>query len=144
MPVTVFVTVRSNTASWFAPIGFGVVASTVLTTVRAAVEVGTEAQVAPVAGQVLGGVVHTLFVAVQPVGGVVVSCVAKLKMLVVPAASGFAVWNVAFSTCGEPDTTAFVTVIVHSVPAAAGSAQSVVPFVSAVNVVFCGTTSKNL
>ncbi len=103
--------------------------------------VGTEAHVALVAGQLVGGVVHTVFVAVHPVGGLVVSCVATLKRLVVPAASGFAVRNVAFSTCGAPATIGFVTVIVHSVPAAAGNAQSVVPFVSAVNVVFCGTTS---
>jgi len=141
VPVTVFVTVKSNTASWFAPIGFGVAASTVFTTVSAAVLVGTLAHVAPVAGHVLGGFEQTAPLAVQPVGGVVVFCVARLKRLVVPAASGFAVWNVAFSTCGEPATTGFVTVIVHKVPAAAGSVQSVVPLVSAVNVVFCGTTS---
>ena len=141
MPVTVFVTVRSNTASWFAPIGLGVDASTVFTTVSAAVLVGTLEHVAFVAGHVLGGFEHTAPLAVQPVGGLVVFCVAKLKILVVPAASGFAVWNVAFSTCGDPDTTGFVTVIVHKVPAAAGRAQSVVPLVSAVNVVFCGTTS---
>src|SRR2546430_14332825 len=107
----------------------------------AAVLVGTLAHVAFVAGHVVGGVPHTVFVAVQPAGGLVVSCVARLKILVVPAASGFAVWNVAFNTCGAPATTGLVTVIVHSVPAAAGSAQSVVPFVNAVNVVFCGTTS---
>jgi hypothetical protein len=101
----------------------------------------TLAQVAFVAGHVLGGFVHTVFVAVQPVGGVVVFCVARLKMLVVPAASGFAVWNIAFNICGAPATIGFVTVIVHSVPAGAGSAQSAVPLVSAVNVVFCGTTS---
>ena len=57
------------------------------------------------------------------------------------AASGFAVWNVSFNTCCAPATIGFVTVIVHSVPAAVGNAQSVVPFVIAVNVVFCGTTS---
>ena len=136
-----FVTVRLNTASWFAPIGFGVDASTVFTTVSAAVEVGTDAQVAFVAGQLVGGVVHGVFVAVQPVGGVVVFCVATLKMLVVPADNGFAVWNVSFNTCGDPATTGFVTVIVQSVPATAGNAQSVVPLVIAVNVVFCGTTS---
>ena len=141
MPVTVLVTVRLNTASWFAPIGFGVEASTVLTTVSAAVEVGTEAQVAFVAGHATGGVAHSVLVAVQPLGGVVVFCVATLKMLVVPADSGFAVWNVNFSTCGAPATTGFITVIVHNVPAAAGRLQSVVPFAIAVNVVFCGTTS---
>ena len=141
VPVTVFVIVKSNTASWFAPIGFGVDASTVFTTVTAAVEVGTDAQVEFVAGHVIGGVVHTVVLLVQPVGGVVVFCVATLKMLVAPADSGLAVWNVSFNTCGEPATTGFVTVIVHSVPAAAGSAQSVVPLVIAVNVVFCGTTS---
>ena len=123
--------------------GLGVVASTLFTTVIAAVLVDTEAHVALAAGQLVGGVVQTVFVAAHPVGGLVVSCVATLKMLVVPAASGFAVWNVAFTTCGAPATTGFVTVIVHSVPAAAGNAQSVVPFVSAVNAVFCGTTSKN-
>jgi hypothetical protein len=141
VPVTVFVTVKSNTASWFAPIGLGVAASTVFTTVSAAVLVGTLEHVAFVAGHVLGGFVHAVLLVVHPVGGLVVFCVARLKRLVVPAASGFAVWNVAFSTCGDPDTIGFVTVIVHKVPAAAGSAQSVVPFVSAVNVVFCGTTS---
>jgi hypothetical protein len=122
-------------------IGLGVAASTLFTTVTADVLVGTEAHVALVAGQVLGGAVHTVSVAVHPVGGLVVFCVATLKMLVVPAASGFTVWNVAFSTCGAAATIGFVTVIVHSVPAAAGSEQSVVPFVSAVNVVFCGTAS---
>jgi hypothetical protein len=137
----VFVTVRSNTASWFAPIGLGVVASTLFVTITAAVLVGTLAQVAPLAGHVLGGVVQIVFVAAQPVGGLIVSCVATLNRLVVPAVSGFAVWNVAFSTCGAPATTGLVTVTVHSVPAAAGSAQSVVPFVNPVNVVFCGTTS---
>src|SRR5438445_431240 len=101
----------------------------------------TEAQVALLAGHVDGGFVHTVLLVVHPVGGLVVFCVARLKMLVVPAASGFAVWNVAFNTCGAPATTGFVTVIVHSVPAAAGSTQSVVPLVNAVNVVFCGTTS---
>ena len=126
-----------------APIGLGVDASTLFDTVTAAVEVGTEAQVAPVAGQLVGGVVHTAPLVVQPEGGVVEFCVARLKIVVVPAASGFAVWNVAFNTCGAPATTGLVTVIVHSVPAAAGSTQSVVPFVSVVNVVFCGTTSKN-
>ena len=141
--MTVLVTVKSNTASWFAPIGFGVVASTLFATVTAAVDVGTLAQVAPVAGQLVGGVVHTAPLVVQPEGGAVVFCVARLKIVVVPAASGFAVWNVAFSTCGAPAITGLVTVILHSVPAAAGSTQSVVPFVSAVNVVFCGTTSKN-
>jgi hypothetical protein len=141
VPVTVFVTVRLNTASWFAPIGLGVAASTVFATVTAAVLVGTEAQVAPVAGQLAGGVVHAAPLVVQPEGGVVVFCVARLNRLVVPAASGFVVCNVAFNTCATPAMTGFVTVIVHKVPAAAGSAQFVVPFVSAVNVVFCGTTS---
>jgi len=103
--------------------------------------VGTLEHVAFVAGHVLGGFVHAVLLVVHPVGGLVVFCVATLKRLVVPAASGFAVWNVALSICGDPDTIGFVTVIVHKVPAAAGSAQSVVPFVSAVNVVFCGTTS---
>ena len=141
MPVTVLVAVRSNTASWFAPIGFGVAASTVFTTVRAAVLVGTDAQVEFVAGHVVGGVAHTVSLVVQPDGGVVVFCVATLKMLVVPADNGFAVWKVSFNNCGEPATTGFVTVIVHSVPAAAGRPQSVVPFVITVNVVFCGMTS---
>jgi hypothetical protein len=111
--------------------------------VTAAVFVGTEAQVAPVAGHVVGGVVQTVFVAVQPLGGLVVFCVATLKMLVVPAANGLAVVNVSFNTCGAPATTGFVTVIVHKVPAAAGNVQSTVPLLIAVNVVFCGTTSKN-
>jgi hypothetical protein len=114
-----------------------------LATVTAAVAVGTEAHVAFVAGQLVGGVVHAVFVAVQPVGGAVVFCVATLKMLVVPAASGLAVVNVSFNTCGAPATTGFVTVIVHKVPAAAGNVQSTVPLLIAVNVVFCGTTSKN-
>jgi hypothetical protein len=92
---------------------------------------------------VVGGAVQSVPLVAQPESGGVVFCVATLNRLVVPAASGFAVWNVAFSTCGVPATTGFVTVIVHSVPAAAGNAQFVVPFVSAVNIVFCGTTSKN-
>jgi hypothetical protein len=112
-----------------------------LATVTAAVAVGTEAQVAFVAGQFVGGVVQTVFVAVQPLGGLVVFCVAMLKILVVPAANGLAVVNVNLSTCGVPATIGLVTVIVHIVPAAAGKAQSVVPFEIAVNVVCCGTTS---
>jgi hypothetical protein len=143
VPATVFVTVKSYTASWFALIGLGVAASTLLATVIAAVEVGTVAQVASVAGQLVGGVVQTVFDAVQPVGGVLVFCVAALKMPVVPAASGLAVVNVSFNTCGVPATIGFVTVIVHSVPPAAGKAQSVVPLLMLVNVVCCGTTSKN-
>jgi hypothetical protein len=143
VPATVLVTVKSYTADWFAPIGLGVAASTFFATVTAAVEVGTVAQVAFVAGQVVGGVVQTVSVAVQPLGGLVVFWVAKLKMLVVPAASGLAVVNVSLSTCGVPATIGLVTVIVHSVPAAAGKAQSVVPLLMLVNVVCCGTTSKN-
>jgi hypothetical protein len=108
---------------------------------RSAWVTGTVAQVALVAGQVVGGVPHTVSLVVQPCGGVVVLCVATLKILVVFAGNTATVWNVALSTCGVPDTIGLVTVIVQSVPAAAGSTQSVVPFVSAVNVVFCGTTS---
>ena len=78
--------------------------------------------------------------------GAVWSCVATLKMLVVPAGSGFTVWNVTVTTCGDPYAIGFVTSIVHSVPAAdppvAAAVQSVVvPLLIAVNVVFCGTTS---
>jgi hypothetical protein len=109
--------------------------------VIAAVEVGTVAQVASVAGQLVGGVVQAVFVAVQPLGGVLVFCVATLKIPVVPADNGFIVWNVSLSTCGVPATIGLVTVIVHSVPAAAGNVQSVEPFAITVNVVFCGTTS---
>jgi hypothetical protein len=134
------VTVKSKTAAWFAPIGFGVALSTLFATVTAAVAVSTEAHVSPT-GHVVGGVVHAVFVAVQPLGGVLVFCVATLKMLVVPAASGLAVVNVSFNTCGVPATIGFITVIVHSVPAVAGKVQSVVPFEIAVNVVCCGTTS---
>jgi hypothetical protein len=112
-----------------------------LATVTAAVAVGTEAHVEFVAGHVVGGVAQTVFVAVQPLGGLVVFCVATLKILVVPAASGLAVVNVSFNTCGAPATTGLVTVIVHSVPAAAGKVQSTVPLLIAVNVVCCGTTS---
>jgi len=101
--------------------------------------VGTETQVAFV-GHVVGGVAHTVFVSVQPVGGVML-CVATLKMLVAPTGSGFAVVKVAFTICGVAAAIGFVTVIVHSVPAAAGKAQLVVPLLIAVNVVFCGTTS---
>jgi hypothetical protein len=114
-----------------------------LATVTAAVAVGTEAHVEFVAGHVVGGVAQTVFVAVQPLGGLVVFCVATLKMLVVPAANGALVVNVSLSTCGAPAKIGLVTVIVHSVPAEAGKAQSVVPFEIAVNVVCCGTTSKN-
>jgi hypothetical protein len=112
-----------------------------LATVTEAVAVGTEAHVAFVAGHVVGGVAQTVFVAVQPLGGLVVFCVATLKMLVVPAASGALVVNVSLSTCGAPATIGFVTMIVHNVPAAAGNVQSVVPLLMLVNVVCCGTTS---
>jgi hypothetical protein len=105
--------------------------------------VGTEAQVA-FAGQVVGGIVHAVFVSAQPVGGVVVFWVATLKILVAPTGNGLAVVNVAFTTCGVPATIGFATVIVHSVPAAAGKVQLVVPLVIDVNVVFCGTTSKKV
>jgi hypothetical protein len=124
-----------------APIGLGVVASTLFATVTAAVLVGTEAHVAPLGRHVVGGFVQTVPLLVHPLGGVVAFCVARLNRLVVPAASGFAEWNVAFNTCGAPAMIGFVTVIVHKVPSAAGSAQSVVPLVSDMNVVFCGTTS---
>jgi hypothetical protein len=112
-----------------------------LATVTAAVAVGAEAHVAFVAGHVVGGVLHAAPLVEQPAGGAVVFSVATLKMLVVPAASGLAVVNVSFNTCGAPATTGFVTVIVHSVPAAAGKVQLVVPFEIAVNVVCCGMTS---
>jgi hypothetical protein len=106
--------------------------------------VGTEAQVAFAAGHVVGGAVHAVPLSEQPPGGLVVSCVATLKIFIVPTANGLTVVNVSFNTCGVPATIGSVTVIVHSVPAAAGSAQFVVPFVIAVNVVCCGTTSKNV
>jgi hypothetical protein len=114
-----------------------------LATVTAAVAVGTEAHVEFVAGHVVGGVVHTVPLVEHPLGGLVVFCVATLKMLVVLAAKGLAVVNVNFNTCGAPATIGLVTVIVHSVPAAAGKVQSVVPLLMLVNVVCCGTTSKN-
>jgi len=106
--------------------------------------VGTEAQVAFAAGHVVGGAVHTAPLSEQPLGGLVVSCVATLNIFIVPAASELAVVNVSFNTCGVPATIGSVTVIVQSMPAAAGRAQFVVPFAIAVNVVCCGTTSKNV
>jgi hypothetical protein len=135
------VTAKSYTADWFAPIGLGVALSTLLVTVTAAVAVGTEAHVEFVAGHVVGGVVHAAPLVEQPVGGVLVFCVATLKILVVPAANGFAVVNVSLSTCGVPATIGLVTVIMHNVPGAAGNVQSVVPLLMAVKVVCCGTTS---
>ena len=153
-PVTAHVAFVAASGPWFVHVlttvtGVPVVGVLLFATVLlaiSAIATGVDTQCGSLDPQLVGGVVHTASLAVQPApgGSAVVSLVIAFAITLVPSGMIARAWKLSV-TVAVPFAGTPARVIVHSVLAAAGRLQSVVavvmPAVIAVNVVFAGTTS---